>query len=646
MTINKRALRRMTPEALQSVADNIREFLVQSISDTGGHLASNLGVVELTVALHAVFDTPRDSIIWDVGHQAYVHKILTGRGGLFGDLRKMDGLSGFPKPSESEHDAFGTGHSSTAISAALGLAVARDIRARLGINAGDGATGSGYDAGSSVAGSLSTSNNARRERIVAVVGDGSMTGGLAYEGLNNAGRANTDLLVILNDNQMSISRNVGAVAQHLNVLRTSRAYVGAKADVRNLLKKMPLVGKPIVHGIESVKNALRHAVLPGVLFEEMGFRYVGLVDGHDIAALLPILRQVRRLRGPVLLHVSTTKGKGYKSAEKSPGSYHGVGKFNIETGRPAAPAADANKLTYTQIFSKEICRRASLNEKIVAITAAMTDGVGLSRFKQCFPRRFFDVGIAEAHAITFAAGLAKGGLRPVVAVYSSFLQRGYDQIIHDVAIQNLPVIFAIDHAGAVPNDGETHQGIYDIAFLSHIPNMVILAPSCAEDIGEMLDFALAHNGPVAIRYPKGFAANRGGEIQKGLQNSEKIAIVSVGAMLQTATTVAERVGAEVIEAKFVKPIYDDLIARLRDFDYVFTLEDGAKSGGFGEGLHSRIAALNCRKMRQIYFKAFAFPDIFPETGTREELFARYELDADSIYKKISKEIGHGQQKET
>jgi len=430
----------------------------------------------------------------------------------------------------------------------------------------------------------------------------------------------------------------------LNVLRTSRAYVNTKADVRNLLKKMPLVGKPLVHGIESVKNALRNAVLPGVLFEEMGFRYVGPVDGHDMDALLPILRQVRRLRGPVLLHVHTTKGKGYKSAEKSPKSYHGVGKFNIETGRPATPAA--NEATYTEIFSKEICRRASLNEKIVAITAAMTDGVGLNRFKEMFPKRFFDVGIAEAHAVTFAAGLAKGGLRPVFAVYSSFLQRGYDQIIHDVALQNLPVIFAIDHAGAVPGDGETHQGIYDMAFLSHIPNMTVLAPSCGEDIGEMLDFALAHDVPVAIRYPKGVAASREDKPQKDLQNIEKIAIVSVGTMLQTATIVAEKLGAAVFDARFVKPINDDLIAQLAGFDYVFTLEDGVSAGGFGESLHSKIAALNCREMRQIYFRAFAFPDIFPETGTREELFARYELNADGIYKKISKELEHGQQKKT
>jgi 1-deoxy-D-xylulose-5-phosphate synthase len=581
------SLKRMSPETLQALADEIREFLIQSISDTGGHLASNLGVVELTVALHAVFSTPVDKIVWDVGHQAYVHKILTGRKGRFSSLRKMDGLSGFPKPCESEHDAFGTGHSSTAISAALGLAAARDIRAE-----------------------------EKREKVVAVVGDGSITGGLAYEGLNNAGRANTDLLVILNDNQMSISKNVGAVARHLNSLRTASAYLGAKEDVHKILDKLPVLGEPLSRGIQSAKGLIKYAILPGVLFEEMGFKYIGPIDGHDISALLNALRQVKNIKGPVLLHVLTTKGKGYRVAENSPRSYHGVGEFCIETGKPlngnSAP-------TYTDIFSKTLCRRAARNEKIVAITAAMPDGTGLSKFKERFPKRFFDVGIAEGHAVTFAAGLAAGGLRPVVAMYSSFLQRAYDQIIHDTAIQNLPVVFAIDHAGAVSGDGETHQGIYDMAFLAHIPNMTVLAPSNGDELTEMLDFALAHNGPVAIRYPKEIAPCVSENATQTLQKNKKIAIVSVGTMFSTARAVTDmlsekNIHANLFNARFVKPLDKNLISQLSNYEFVFTIEDGIKTGGFGE----RIKATH----------AFAFPDIFPETASRAELFARYGLDAE------------------
>jgi 1-deoxy-D-xylulose-5-phosphate synthase len=586
-----KTIKRLSPEALQELADEIRTFLVQSISDTGGHLASNLGVVELTLALHSVFDTPNDKIVWDVGHQAYVHKMLTGRKGRFSSLRKMDGLSGFPKINESEHDAFGTGHSSTAISAALGLAKARDLQ-------GDS-----------------------EESVIAVVGDGSVTGGLAYEGLNNAGRANTDLLVILNDNGMSISKNVGAVARHLNTLRTAPMYLGAKEDVHFLLDKLPVLGASITRGIESAKDMIKYAVLPGVLFEELGFRYIGPVDGHDIPALLRVLRQIKKIKGAVLLHVLTTKGKGYNIAEKSPKNYHGVGTFCVKTGEPTV---NSTKPTYTDIFSKYICRAASKDERIVAITAAMHDGTGLSRFKERFPKRFFDVGIAESHAVTFAAGLAKGGMKPVVAVYSSFLQRAYDQILHDVAIQNLPVVFAIDHAGAVGGDGETHQGIFDIAFLSHIPNMTILAPSGSTELVKMLDFAFAQNSPVAIRYPKEIAE----ESKKVLQEGEKIAIVSMGTMYSTAKEVADMLCEKtgLYDAGFVKPFDEGLIAALEKYEYVFTIEDGVRSGGFGERLGAVLNNPICH--------AFGFPDIFPETGTRKELFARYNLDAESIYNKI------------
>ena len=625
--MGRNKLRRLSPVDLQGLADEIREFLIKSISDTGGHLASNLGVVELTLALHTVFTTPHDKIVWDVGHQAYVHKILTGRRGRFGELRKMGGLSGFPKPTESEHDCFGTGHSSTAISAALGLAVARDMKEPM----------------------------EPRECVIAVVGDGSITGGLAYEGLNNAGRSDTDLLVVLNDNQMSISKNVGAVARHLNALRTASAYLGVKEDVHFILDKLPVVGAPITRGIESAKEILKYAVVPGVLFEEMGFKYIGPVDGHDIPSLLVSLKQVRKLRGPVLLHVVTTKGKGYNIAEQSPRSYHGVGKFCVETGLPQAAAG---KPSFTDVFSKEICRRAARDSRIVAVTAAMRDGVGLSRFRERYPKRFFDVGIAEGHAVTFAAGLAKGGMKPVVAVYSSFLQRAYDQIIHDVAVQGLPVIFAIDHAGAVAGDGETHQGIYDIAFLSHIPGITILAPSDGEELKEMLDFALEQNNPVAIRYPKDSAEplppeplvppifsefeshpqNTCISVQKKishlqLQEGQKIAIVSVGVMLQTAKDVVAKLSSNgyspgLFSARIIKPLDVSLFVQLSKYDYVFSIEDGARLGGFGE------------QIRATY--AFAFPDTFPETGTRNELFARYEMDAESIYKKIIEVLANGQ----
>ena len=621
---------------LEQLAGEIREFLIKSISDTGGHLASNLGVVELTLALHAVFTTPEDKIVWDVGHQAYVHKILTGRRARFSTLRKMDGLSGFPKPCESEHDAFGTGHSSTAISAALGLALARDF-------------------------------NEEKGKVIAVVGDGSITGGLAYEGLNNAGRANTDLLVVLNDNGMSISKNVGAVARHLNHLRTAPGYLGAKKDVRSTLDKLPVWGERITRGIEATKGLIKYAVLPGVIFEEMGFKYVGPIDGHDIPELILALRRVRRIKGPVLLHVLTTKGKGYNIAEKAPWGYHGVGKFDVETGEPAKSSQAPQGLSYTEIFSKHLCRLAVRDERIVAITAAMPDGTGLYPFKERFPSRFFDVGIAEGHAVTFAAGLAKGGMRPVFAVYSSFLQRAYDQIIHDVAIQGLPVVFAIDHGGAVGGDGETHQGIYDMAFLAHIPGMIILAPSSGAELKKMLEFALSHNGPVAIRYPKDFAPEGDPEeisdilSAQTLQNGKKIAIVSVGAMLPIAREVA-RLLVEVESSRRVsladsifspalfnlrcaKPLDEKLISELAKYEFVFTIEDGVKIGGVGEQICLRLRdewAAHGNGNRKKAAVPFAFPDAFPETGTRTELFARYNLNAEKIFKKIIEVAGNGQ----
>jgi len=595
----KRALKRLSPAQFNTLAADIRKFLIQSISDTGGHLASNLGVVELTLALHTVFNTPDDKIIWDVGHQSYVHKILTGRRQRFGSLRQLDGLSGFPKSAESPHDAFDTGHSSTAISAALGLAAARDLQNE-------------------------------RHKVVAVVGDGSMTGGLAFEGLNNAGRANTNLLVVLNDNQMSISQNVGAISRHLNQLRTTSGYLDIKEDVRNVLDNFPIVGEVLTKGIESAKNIVKYAVLPGVLFEELGFRYFGPIDGHDIIALTKVLSQTNNIKGPVLVHVLTKKGKGYENAERSPCSYHGIGTFDIDTGKPrAAPCSPK----FTDIFAKYLCHHAHVDKRIVAVTAAMPDGMGLTRFRTQFPKRFFDVGIAEGHAVTFAAGLAKGGMRPVVGVYSSFMQRAYDNIIHDVAIQNLPVTFVLDRAGAVCAEGETHQGLYDYAYLSHIPNMTIMAPCSGTELTAMLDFALSHHGPVAIRYPNSPAPEyeeipdekiiygRAQVIHKG----KKIAIVSVGAMMDKALAVVEKLrkkgySPSLYNARFVKPLDMDLVKRLAAYKYVFTIEDAARIGGYGSRLQPTYA--------------FAFPDAFIEAGTREELFKRYGLDATAIAKKI------------
>ena len=622
-----RKLKRLTPQALDILAAEIRDFLVESIADTGGHLASNLGVVELTLALHRVFDSPKDKIIWDVGHQSYIHKIITGRKDRFHTLRKLDGLSGFPKPGESVHDAFGTGHSSTSISAALGLAIARDLR---------------QNACTCRKNNLSQGSNqccGNREKVIAVIGDGSMTGGLAYEGLNNAGRSDTDIIVVLNDNQMSIGENVGAISRHLNTLRTGPLYLGAKQGVHSILDKLPVVGPHLSGGIESAKASLKYLLLHGVLFEEMGFRYFGPVDGHNIPALLKMLRGVKKIRGPVLVHVLTKKGKGYESAERSPTRFHGVGAFDVDTGKPTGGKSAPS---YTDVFSKALMQHASANDKIVAVTAAMSSGTGLAPFEKQFPKRFFDVGIAEGHAITFAAGLAKGGLRPVVAMYASFLQRAYDNVIHDVALQNLPVIFAIDRAGIVGEDGETHQGIYDIAYLSHIPNLTILAPKDGPELEAMLSFALTLSGPVAIRYPRDTATTGTGARPIVYGQSEIIhkgrgmALVSVGTMMCTALSVADilRDGGHdpsVYNARFIKPLDKELARRLTEYEAVYVLEDATRIGSYGFQL---LEALSALPKQLPHFQMLAFPDVFIEAGSRAELFKRYGLDAQSIVAQI------------
>ncbi|MCL2708883.1 MAG: 1-deoxy-D-xylulose-5-phosphate synthase, partial [Defluviitaleaceae bacterium] len=562
----------MNASQLTSLASEIREFLIGSVSCTGGHLASNLGAVELTIALHAVMDAPRDKIIWDVGHQSYVHKMLTGRMGRFGTLRQRGGISGFPKPGESDYDAFGTGHGSTSVSAALGLAVARDLRKR----------------------------NDETGRVIAVIGDGAMTGGLAYEAINNAGRAETDLLVVINDNNMSISENVGAISKHLNEIRTAPIYLGAKKEVHTVLDHIPVLGGPASRAIERAKDAVKYLLVPGVMFEELGFKYFGPVDGHDIKALMQILEKIKLIKGPVMLHAITVKGKGYERAESRPANYHGVEAFRVETGRPECAKA---RETYSDVFGEYIAKRAAEDKRIVAVTAAMPDGTGLCGFAKKFPKRFFDVGIAEAHAVTFAAGLAMGGMRPVVAVYSTFLQRAYDQILHDVCLQNLPVVFAVDRAGICGQDGETHQGIYDLSFLSHIPGLTVAAPKNKAEFLLMLDFALGHDGPVAIRYPKGAVSNAYQEnnapvchgISERLADGERIALVSVGAMMDQADEAVRLLreagrSPALFNARFVKPLDMGLVSQLASFEFVFAIEDNIRPGGYGarllEALHS------------------------------------------------------------
>lgn len=619
---NPGQLKGIGSKPLEALAGDIRRFLVGSVSETGGHLASNLGVVELTLALHAVFDSPGDKIIWDVGHQCYAHKILTGRAGLFGGLRKFGGLSGFPKAGESPHDAFNTGHSSTAISAGLGLAAARDL------------------------GGLP-----RESRVIAVVGDGSLTGGLAYEGLNNAGRMKTDFLVVLNDNEMSISPNVGAISTYLSQIRTASNYLGAKRGVHTLLDMLPVVGMPLAKGIESLKSMLKFALLPGTVFEELGFKYVGPVSGHDMRALLTVMRQVRRIKGPVLLHVLTKKGRGYGPAEKRPMQFHGIGPFCPKSGRARRQGRAA---TFSDAFSAHIVRLAAGNKDIVAITAAMPGGTGLAGFKEAFPERFFDVGIAEGHAVTFAAGLAKGGKKPLVAVYSSFLQRAYDQVLHDVAIQKLPVVLALDRAGAVDGDGETHHGLFDIAYLSHIPGMTILAPSSGAELGQMLAHAFARGGPVAIRYPRDETPDGSGEPDGGadkieslcLQKGAGTAIVSVGAMLPACRDAAKLLGAygrrpSLYSARSVKPVCPRLARALLGYERVFTAEDHSVAGGYGAGLcaalNSLAAQTGARRVPLVV--PMGFPDEFIETGSRRELFRKHGLGASGIVERINNMAG-------
>ena len=592
------------------LAQEIREFLIRSISETGGHLGSNLGAVELTMALHLFLNLPEDKIIWDVGHQSYTHKILTGRRDGFVNLRKFGGMSGFPKRKESECDCFDTGHSSTSISAGLGMVKARDIQGG-------------------------------RNTIVSVIGDGSLTGGMAYEALNNASRLETNFIVILNDNNMSISENVGGVSKYLNNIRTADMYLDLKEGVyKSLLGKS--YGDKVVSQIRRAKSSFKHLVVPGMLFEDMGITYLGPVDGHNIQEMVHIFREARKVKKAVLVHVITKKGRGYAPAERHPARFHGAEPFDIETGIPSAPKAKAN---YTDIFSTVMCKLGQRDEKVVAITAAMPDGVGLKRFRNMYPERFFDVGIAEEHAVTFAAGLAAGGLKPIVAIYSSFLQRAYDQILHDVCIQNLPVVFCIDRAGLVGSDGETHQGLFDLSYLSSIPNMHVMAPKNKWELSDMIKFAVEFGGPIAIRYPRGEAfdglkENRAPIVygkSEVLFEEKDIMLLAVGSMVKVALTVRERLkergfSCSLANARFVKPIDEELIREAcKTHRLIVTMEENVASGGFGDRVREYADALGSGTR----VLGIAIPDEYVEHGNVELLKQETGIDAVSVEEKVA-----------
>ena len=613
---NVNDIKNIDPKAYEELAQEIRDFLIRKVSVTGGHLGSNLGAVELTMALHLALRLPEDKIIWDVGHQSYTHKILTGRKDGFDGLRQFRGMSGFPKRKESICDAFDTGHSSTSISAGLGLVKARDIQ--------------GLD-----------------QTIVSVIGDGAMTGGMAYEALNNAGKLETNFIIILNDNNMSISENVGGVSKYLNNIRTADSYLDLKRGIYEALRGTPR-GNNMVSGIRRVKSSFKQLVIPGMLFEDMGITYLGPVDGHNIQALVRVIQEARRVNGAVMIHAITQKGKGYAPAERHPARFHGADPFDVETGLPTRPHTTPN---YTDVFSTVMCKLGGRDEKVVAITAAMPDGTGLKRFRNMYPERFFDVGIAEEHAVTFAAGLAAGGMKPVVAVYSSFLQRAYDQILHDVCIQNLPVVFALDRAGLVGSDGETHQGIYDLSYLTSIPNMNVCAPKNKWELADMLKYAVVFGGPIAIRYPRGEAYDGLKEYREPIvcgraewiYRERDIALFAVGSMVKTAERVREKLKAEgmqvsLVNARFVKPIDEEAVREAcREHRLIVTLEENVSAGGYGEKV---LRLLSGEQMAADYLQV-ALPDAYIEHGNVEKLKSEIGLDPDSICQSIRERLATG-----
>lgn len=593
----------------EQLAQEIRDFLIRSLSETGGHLASNLGVVELTIALHRFLHFPEDKLVWDVGHQAYTHKILTGRKEQFATLRKTGGLSGFPKRKESDCDAFDTGHSSTSISAGLGLVQARDLK------------GENY-------------------QVVSVIGDGALTGGMAYEALNNAAELKKNFIIILNDNEMSITRNVGGMSSYLDHIRMAAPYTELKMGVTNALKKIPKVGDGMVDALHKTKSSIKQLVIPGMLFENMGLTYLGPVDGHDMRQLGKVLQEAKRKKGPVLIHVLTEKGRGYEPAMRHPARFHGAAPYEIETG---LPKSNGNP-SYTDIFSTVMRKFGDREPDVVAVSAAMVPGTGLKRFGNMFPERLFDVGIAEEHAVTFAAGLALGGLRPVVAIYSSFLQRAVDQILHDVCMQNLPVVFAVDRAGLVGSDGETHHGCFDLSYLSMMPNMTVMAPKNKWELSDMLKFAIRQKSPVAIRYPRGEAytglEDYRAPIEMGkaeiLEKGKEIAILAVGNMVRTAVQVTENLrncGYEptLVNMRFVKPLDMDLLEILReDHSLIVTMEENVKSGGFGEQVMTYYGS----RLHSPAVRIVAIEDKFVPHGSVEDLMHQQQMDSASVTERI------------
>jgi len=603
---NPHDLKTLSIPELKKLAKELRELIIERVAINGGHLASNLGVVDLTIALHYVFNSPVDKIIWDVGHQSYAHKILTGRSELFSTLRQYGGISGFPRMSESPHDAFGTGHSSTSISSALGIIEARD-------------------------------HKKENFKVVAVIGDGAMTAGLAFEGLNHTGHLKKDLIVVLNDNEMAISPNVGALSAYLRRIMMGELYTRFKKETKSFLERIPKFGESALKIAQRAEDAVKGFFVPGILFEELGFEYVGPVDGHKIEHLIETFERFRDFPAPVLIHVITKKGKGYEPAERNPGIFHGVSSFNVETGEQLSSGK-----TFSEVFGNYLVRLARDDRRIVAITAAMTEGTGLTEFAKVFPKRFYDVGIAEPHAVTFAAGLASQGLRPVVAVYSTFLQRAYDEIVHDVCLQNLPVIFAIDRAGIVGEDGPTHHGAFDLSFLRHIPNMTIMAPKDGHELQRMLTTALSHNGPCAIRYPRGTITEMREdpelkEIPIGeaevLRKGSDILIIAIGNTAFPALTASQLlrktgVSACVINARFVKPLDINLIANFaKKIKCVLTIEENTVIGGFGSAV---VEELIKRGIRDLKIKMLGLPDRFIEHGPQSLLRKNLGLDAEGI----------------
>lgn len=607
-------IKKLKEDQYPELAREIRQFLIEKISKTGGHLASNLGVVELTMALHLAFDLPKDKIVWDVGHQAYTHKLLSGRKAGFDDLRQFGGMSGFPKRKESPYDAFDTGHSSTSISAGLGLAQAREI------------TEEDYS-------------------VISVIGDGALTGGMAYEALNNAAQIKKNFIIVLNDNEMSISRNVGGMSKYLSSVRTKEGYAELKLRVERTLSAIPVIGRPLACGLYQLKNGIKQFLVPGMLFEDMGITYLGPVDGHNVQEMIRVFKEAKRVQHAVLVHVITKKGKGYKPAEENPARFHGVEPFDIKTGNPLKKKEFPS---YTDVFSEKICELAGKNKRIVALTAAMPDGTGLTKFAKEFPKRFFDVGIAETHEVTSAAGMAAAGLKPVVAVYSSFLQRGYDQVLHDVCIQDLPVLFAIDRAGLVGSDGETHQGIFDISFLSLVPGMNIMAPKNCWELQDMLEFGVNFDAPLAIRYPRG-QAYRGLEefrapVEYGkaemLYEESEIALFALGSMVSTGEHVREKLKEKgqpctLVNARFVKPLDTDMIDRLcKTHKLIVTMEENVLRGGMGMYVTKYIH----EKHPEIRVIQIALPDAYVEHGNVSVLREMLGINSDSVIRRIETEF--------